>query len=101
MKTKMGNETAELKKTIKLVDGEFSKVQALDIVSSLIDQKINFHKVEGMQLWERDQLSDKKPINKRIDQLKGEKESFKNYIKESKDNSKKFKISGFLNIEVI
>lgn len=39
---------SQLHQTIKLVDGEFSKLQALDIISALIDQKINYHKVEGM-----------------------------------------------------
>lgn len=36
-------------KHIKLVDGEFTPSQALDILSTLIDEKINYHKVEKLQ----------------------------------------------------
>lgn len=92
---------SQLHQTIKLVDGEFSKLQALDIISALIDQKINYHKVEGMQLWESNHHADGDHINLRIEELLKAKEEFKNYLKDKKGKEVRFTIKGALEIHLV
>jgi hypothetical protein len=88
-------------KKINLVDGEFTKTQALDVITSLIDQKINYHNIEGLQMWESNHHVDQNPIHKRIDALTKEKEDFKNLIISLKSKNVKLKINGTLTIELI
>ncbi|WP_127844115.1 hypothetical protein [Psychroflexus aestuariivivens] len=101
METKNTTTKAIDTKEINLVDGEFTKSQAMDIVSALIDQKINYHRIEGMQFWESNHQIDKKPINNRVEQLKAEKEKFQDMIRSLSSNQTKLKIDGVLKIEII
>ncbi|RRO19185.1 hypothetical protein [Flavobacteriaceae bacterium 14752] len=92
--------TKEMQK-VKLVDGTFTPVQASDVVSSLIDKKINFHKVENLQNWERDHSSDPQPIIDRINELEKAKSEAKAFIKEMKNSGKSIKIEGELKISIV
>lgn len=89
------------KQNVKLVDGIFTPVQASDVVSSLIEKKINFHKVENLQNWERNHNSDPQPIIDRINELEEAKKEAKAFIKEMKSNGKKIKIEGELKISIV
>jgi transposase-like protein len=100
MATQTSNSSLDTEKDIKLVDGKFTKAEALAIVSSLIDQKINFHKIE-LQSWENNHLTNKEAIRERIKELQEERDHFKMYLKGFEGNAKHFKITGHLNIEVI
>lgn len=86
---------------IKLIDGEFTPIQASDIISSLIKQKINFHKIEGLQHWERDHNSDTKPISNRIKELEKAEKVAKDFIIEMKKQGKKIRIDGHLKISLV
>ncbi|MFN2261267.1 MAG: hypothetical protein ABR595_04320 [Psychroflexus sp.] len=101
METKNTNTKAVGTKEINLVDGEFTKSQAMDIVSALIDQKINYHRIEGIQFWESNHTIDKQPINNRVEELKAEKEKFQNMIRSLNPKQTKLKIDGVLKIEII
>lgn len=101
MKTKEMNSKEVSSKEIQLIDGEFLKHQALEIISTLIDQKINYHKIEGMQLWESDHNIDKTPIHGRIEELQQEKQDLEAFIKKLEDRDVKLKVNGVLEIEVI
>ncbi|AFU69708.1 hypothetical protein P700755_003033 [Psychroflexus torquis ATCC 700755] len=85
---------------IQLVDGEFTPSQASDIISALINQKINYHKIEGLQLWERDHNNDPKPLSNRINELEEEKRHAEEFIAELKAKGKNLKINGILNLSI-
>ena len=85
---------------IQLVDGEFTPSQASDIISALINQKINYHKIEGLQLWERDHNNDPKPLSNRINELEEEKRLAEEFIAELKAKGKNLKINGILNLSI-
>ncbi|GGE31693.1 hypothetical protein [Psychroflexus planctonicus] len=101
METKEMKTTVHQTKEINLVDGKFTKSQALDILTALIDQKINYHKIEGLQLWESNHNIDKKPINSRVEELKNEREELKTFIRSLKNKDVKLNINGVLHIDVI
>lgn len=86
---------------LKLVDGEFTAVQAIDIVSSLVKQKINYHKIENLQEWEKNHKTNPEPFIKRINELKEANESAKQFIIEMKKLGKNIRIKGNLSISVI
>lgn len=96
------NETLAIKlKKVKLVDGEFTPTQASDIINALIDQKINYHKIENLQHWEQDHNSDPKPYMLRIQELEEEKKAIDSYISEIKKEGKKLSISGILTVKPV
>lgn len=90
-----------IEQSVKLVDGEFTPVQAIDIITSLIKQKVNFHKVEGLQNWMGDHYSDSKPINNRIQELQNAEKTAKEFIMNMKKNGKKIKITANLSISAV
>lgn len=89
------------KKEIKLIDGEFTPTQASDILNAMIDQKINFHKIENLQHWEKDYDNDPKPFIDRIQQLEDEKKALDTYITQIKKSDKNVRIDGLLSLSPI
>lgn len=89
------------KKEIKLIDGEFTPTQASDILNAMIDQKINFHKIENLQHWEKDHDNDPKPFIDRIQQLEDEKKALDTYITQIKKSGKNVRIDGLLSLSPI
>lgn len=81
---------------VQLVDGQFTPSQAAKIITSLIDQKINFHKVEGFQKWERNHRIDEEPFSKRIEELKEEMKIAKAFISQLEKEGKQVKIDGII-----
>lgn len=88
-------------KKVKLVDGEFSATQALDILTALINQKINFHKIQKHQHWEQDHTIDETPYIKRIQELEEEKKAMLRFLSENQNECEKFSIKGTLTIKPI
>lgn len=86
-------------KKVKLVDGEFTPDQALDILKALIDEKINYHKIENQQHWERNHNIDSKPFIKRIQELEEERKAVCRYISEIKQEGKMLTIHGVLTVK--
>lgn len=87
-------------RTIKLVDGEFSPSQALEVISSLINQKINYHKLEGLQKWERDHQFDHEPLRNRIEELEEEMKLVDDFISKLKEEGKNLKIDGIIKLKI-
>lgn len=88
-------------KKVKLVDGEFTPSDALAVLNALINQKINYHKMENLQHWEQNHKTDSKPYFIRIQELEEEKKALLNYISEVTQTGKKLSISGIIAIKPI
>lgn len=91
--------TTELK--VQLVKGEFTSLQASDVLMSLINQKINYHKIEGLQLWEKDHNCDPGPINKRIEELEEEKRTVQEFISQMSAEGENLEINGLLKLRIV
>ena len=85
-------------KQVQLIDGDFTPTQAFDILNSLIDQKINYHKIENLQLWEKNHDNDPQPFIDRIQQLEEEKKAIDVYLSKLKKEGKLLKIDGILKL---
>ena len=80
----------------QLVDGEFTPSQASDIISSLINQKINYHKLEVLQNWERNHKHDEELLRNRINELEEEMKIAKDFILKLKKEGKNVRIDGII-----
>ncbi|WP_194851004.1 hypothetical protein [Nonlabens antarcticus] len=86
---------------IQLVKGEFTPSQASEVINALIDQKINYHKIENIQMWEKDHSTDQEPLKKRIKELENEKEVARKFIADLKAKGKKLTMDGTIILKAI
>ena len=96
METKKTFKTEIHAQEIQLVKGEFTPSQASDVIMALINQKINYHKIEGLQNWERNHKYDQEPLNNRINELEEEKRIAAAFISKMREQSKNLKIKGII-----
>lgn len=101
METKEFTKSEKRTTEIQLVKGNFSAQEASQIILSLINEKINFHKIERLQIWEGNHNCETKPLDKRIEELEKEKINIKQIIEEAKGQGAQIKIDGILSVSLI
>lgn len=92
--------TKEIEQSIQLVMGEFTPKEASHVILALLDQKINFHKIERLQLWVGDHGLKTEQLDGRIKELENEKKVAKEFIDSYRNLGKKLKINGTLEITI-
>lgn len=93
-------ETAKTEQKIQLVKGTFTPSEASDIICALIDEKINFHKIQRLQVLEGDHNSETNQLDGRIQELEDEKRMAKAFIATTRGLGRKLNINGVLQITV-
>ncbi|WP_430412684.1 hypothetical protein [Kordia sp.] len=93
--------TTDVTHKVQLVDGKFTAMEASDVINSLLDEKINFHKIHRLSMCEGNVDSDTTFDDSRLAQLIREKENFKAVYQEAKREGKQFRINGILEVEII
>ncbi|MBC2838458.1 hypothetical protein [Robiginitalea sp. SC105] len=88
------------KQKVQLVKGDFTPSEAWDIIGSLVDVKINFHKLQRLQRWEGYHKCDTGDLNSRIEELQQAEAEAKEFIAQVRKQGKKVSISGTLEIKV-
>ncbi len=91
----------EVKQKIQLVEGKFTPSEAADVVSSLIEEKINFHKLQRLSLSEGHQATNTEYPDGRIAELYNEKKIAKEFINNAREEGYKIKINGTLEITFV
>lgn len=98
MKTQELTTVETAKQNIQLVKGAFTASEAFDVINALIDEKINFHKIQRLQIWEGNHVCKTDHLDDRITELKQEKELARDFILKAKAKGSKLKINGILEI---
>lgn len=88
------------KKTIRLVDGDFTASEASFLVQTLIDEKINFHKLHRLSLLEGNCNTQTNYDSGRISELENEKKAAKEFFTKIRQQGLKLQIKGTLEITV-
>jgi len=86
------------KQKIQLVDGTFSPSEASDVILALLDEKINFHKLQRISWCEGSDKADTEYPDGRIKELQEEKRIAKEFIASVRNEGKRLRIDGILNI---
>ncbi len=100
MKTAELEVVKKTKQNIRLVDGEFTASEASFIVQALLDEKINFHKLQRLSMLEGDCNTNTNYDNGRIQELENEKVTAKEFFSQIRQQGLKLKINGNLKITV-
>ena len=82
---------------LNLIEGNFSDVEAKDILMNIFSSKINFHQLKNFSSQERFGKDDE-TAKKRIPELKVEIERLKQILSEAKAKNKTLVISSEINI---
>lgn len=85
---------------VKLVDGTFTLSEANDVIQSLLDVKINFHKLQRLSWSEGDRNADTLYPDGRIKELLEEKIITKEFIDSLRGEGKRLRIDGTLKISL-
>ena len=93
--------TAEVINKLQLVDGEFTTSEASDVINALIKEKINFHKLHRLSIYERYMDTNTDFDDSRISQLQKAQTEFIEICNEARLAGKKIRINGVLNVEII
>lgn len=83
---------------INLVDGTFTPAEAADVVMALLNEKINFHKLQRISWCEGSNDADTRYPDTRIAELEKEKNILKDFISQVRSEGKKLRINGVLEI---
>ena len=88
----------EVIQKVQLVEGTFSPSEASDIITALIGEKINFHKLQRLSLTEGSSLANCSYADGRIKELLEEKKIAKEFLKLARNEKMNVKINGTLEI---
>jgi|TARA_B110000967_G_C18768896_1_gene501991 hypothetical protein len=99
-KTSETENTVIMNKQLKLIEGNFSKREALNIVNNVVDVKINFHKLERLSKREGNVNDACTYDNTRITALLEDKADIKEFLMSLEANGANIKISSTIHISV-
>jgi hypothetical protein len=85
---------------LKLIEGSFSKREALDIISNIVDVKINFHKLERLSKTEGNINDSCTYDNTRITELIEDKADIKAFLSSLDVSGCNIKISSTIHISI-
>jgi tRNA uridine 5-carbamoylmethylation protein Kti12 len=89
-----------LKKQLKLIEGKFSKREALNIINNVLDVKINFHKLQRLSRTESN-INDACTFDtSRITELINDKANMKAFLTSLEANGCNIKISSTIHLSV-
>ena len=100
METKESTKTEKATQKIQLVKGEFTPSEASHVIVNLIDEKINFHKIQRLQIWEGNHKCKTDQLDGRIKELEEEKRIAKEFINSLRASGQNLKINGLIEITV-
>lgn len=100
MEIKELTQIENLTQKIELVKGEFTPSEASDIIVKLIDVKINFHKIQRLQILEGNQECKTNQLDGRIQELEREKEIAREFIDSKRGLGQNLMINGTLELSV-
>lgn len=100
MQTKEMEPATKTRQKVQLVKGTFTPSEAADVIGALIDQKINFHKIQRLQRWEGNHSCETGDLNDRISELEGERERAREFISQLRKQGRSVQINGILELTV-
>lgn len=100
MQETMINKQVKTKQQIQLVDGNFTVSEASDVVLTLLNEKINFHKLQRLTLCEGFSGANTKYPDQRITELEKEKSIAKEFFAQARAEGLTLNIDGILKISV-
>lgn len=101
MKLEQEQSLAKTTQEVQLVEGQFTCSEAAFVINELLNEKINFHKLQRLSLCEGDENADTRYANNRIAQLENERKIAKAHIDKARQEGYDVFIDGVLDIRFV
>ncbi|AXO79038.1 hypothetical protein DZC78_01120 [Olleya aquimaris] len=88
------------KQKIDLIDGKFTPSEASDIIKSILDAKINFHKIQRLSITEGNNIDPCEYDSSRINELINEQQIAKDFFAQARLQGKKLKMRSVIQIDI-
>jgi len=98
--SKKVKKSKNVQQEIKLIDGTFNPSEAADIIDSILDVKINHHKLKRLSITEGNAKDLCEYDNNRINELIDAKLDAKLYFKDARLKNKKLTIESTVTIKI-
>ena len=85
---------------IDLINGQFTPSNASDIINSVLEVKINFHKLSRLSITEGNYNEDCNHDNGRIEELLNEQKIARDFFSQARLKGKKLKMRSTIHIEI-
>ena len=92
--------TPKTTQKIDLIDGTFTSTEASDIINSVLEVKINFHKLCRLSITEGNVKDECSFDSGRIGELMNEQNIAKEFFAQARLNGKKLKMRSVIHIEI-
>lgn len=92
--------TTSVTQKVTIVNGCYTPAEASEIVESMIEGKINFHKVKRLQQWLGDCNCENADSKQRIQELSNDFEKAQAFFAEARQAGKKVVITGNLQMSL-
>ena len=100
MNKSVSKATKENTQTLNLIDGTFTKREALNIINSVVDVKINFHKIHRLAIQEGNENEECVFDNCRIQELMASKKETKAFLRALESKGQNIRISSTVTISL-
>jgi hypothetical protein len=88
------------KQNLKLIEGTFTKAEALNIINNVVDVKINFHKIQRLSKTEGNINDECVYDNSRILELIESKSETKAFLRALESNGQNIRITSTVSISI-
>ncbi|GAA3521847.1 hypothetical protein GCM10022393_40360 [Aquimarina addita] len=90
----------KMEQKINLIDGSFTPSEAADVINSLLQEKINFHKLQRLSLIEGNTDDECIYDSDRIAELIAEQNTAKEFFKKARLEGRKITMNSTINITI-
>lgn len=88
-------------KKMKLIEGAYKPSEVLNVLSTLVNENINFYKLQSLKEWECDNGYDCNDFDQKIASLMNERENLRALINQAKTSGHELSITSTINIELV
>ena len=81
---------------VQFLKGEFTPLEAKDMIYRMIDEQINQYKLQHLSRWEHDHNTSVEAIDQKIENLKRIKQEFAEMIRQAREENCQVNLSGML-----
>jgi hypothetical protein len=93
--------TSELMQKVQFINGTFTPTEAREVILKVIDDQINYHKLQHLSSWIKDDSVSPELLENKIAELERRKRELTGLIREARAEGAKLTINGGFNISMV
>ncbi|MFT6320674.1 MAG: hypothetical protein ACJAT4_001602 [Granulosicoccus sp.] len=92
--------TSELNQKVQVLNGTFKPSEARDIISKMIDDQINFYKLQNLSHWIKDCNISQASLDEKILKLQNTKQELNEIIKEAQAVGENVRLRNYFDLSI-